>query len=72
MRGVSIVVIGQLGRGVQEAAVPWEVAGCRGRVGRRLLALASTGEGVELSVADVGQSGRWSGVVAGLRAPRGG
>lgn len=72
MRGVSVVVVGKLGGGVQEAAVAWEVAGCGGRVGRGLLALAPAGEGVELGVADVGQSGRGSWVVAGLRATGGG
>lgn len=72
MRGVSVVVVGQLGSGVQEAAVPWEVAGHRGGVSRGLLALAPTGEGVELGVADVGQSGGRPGVVAGLRTARGG
>lgn len=68
MRGVSIVVVGQLGSGVQEAAVSREVTGGRGRVSRGLLALAPAGEGVELGVADVGQSGRRSRVVAGLWA----
>lgn len=71
MRGVSVVVVGQLGSGVQEAAVPWEVAGHRGRVSRGLLALAPTGEGVELGVADVGKSGGGSRVVAGLGPARG-
>ena len=71
MRRVSVVIVGQLGSGVQEAAVPWEIAGHRGRVSRGLLALAPTGEGVELGVADVGQSGGGTGVVAGLGAARG-
>lgn len=68
MRGVSVVVVGQLGGGVREAAVSQEVAGDGGGVRRGLLALARTGEGVELGVADVGQSGRGPGVVAGLGA----
>lgn len=72
MRGVPIVVVGQLGSGVQEAAVSLEVAGHGCGVRRRLLALACTGEGVELGVADVGQSGRGPGVIAGLGAARGG
>lgn len=71
MGGVSVVVVGQLRIGLQEAAVPWEVAGCGDGVGRGLLALAPTGEGVELGVADVGQSGWGSGIVAGL-GPAGG
>lgn len=67
MRGVSIVVVGQLRVGVQEAAVPGEVAGRGGGVGgRRRLALAPAGKGVELGVADVGQPGGRSGVIAGL------
>lgn len=54
MRGVSIVVVGHLGGGVQEAAVSGELAGCWGRISRGLLALGPSGEGVELGVADVG------------------
>jgi len=72
MRGVPVVVVGQLGSGVQEAAVSREVAGHGGGVRRGLLALARAGEGVELGVADVGQSGGGPGVIAGLRAARGG
>lgn len=68
MRGVSVVVVGQLGSGVQEAAVAWEFAGHRGGVSWRLLALAPTGKGVELGVADVRKSGGGSGVIAGLGA----
>lgn len=71
MRGVSVVVVCQLGSGVQEAAVAREVAGHGGGVSWRLLALAPTGKGVELGVADVRKSGGGSGVVAGLGPARG-
>lgn len=70
MRGVAVIVVSQLGSGVQEAALSWEIAGDGGRVSRRLLALASPGEGVELGIADVGESGRGPGVIAGLRSAR--
>lgn len=72
MRGVSVIVVSQLRSGVQEAALSWEIAGNRGGVSWRLLALATTGEGVELSVADVGKSRRRPWVVAGLWPTRGG
>lgn len=72
MRGVSVVVVGQLGGGVQEATVSWEVTSCGGRVSRGLLALTPAGERVELGIADVGQSGRRSGVITSLWAPGGG
>lgn len=72
MRRVAVIVVSQLGSRVQEAALPWEIAGDGGGVSRRLLALASPGEGVELGIADVGKSRRGSGVIAGLRSARGG
>lgn len=71
MRRVSVVVIGQLGSGVHEAAVAREVTSHGGGVPRGLLALATTGEGVELGVADVGESGGGPRIVARLR-PAGG
>lgn len=71
MRGVSVVVVRQLGSRVQEAAVPGEVAGHRGGVCCGLLALAPAGKGVELGIADVGKSGGGSGVIAGLGSARG-
>lgn len=72
MRGVAVIVVSQLGRGIQETALSWEIAGDGGWVSRRLLALAAPGEGVELGIADVGESRRRPGVVAGLRSSRGG
>lgn len=72
MRGVAVIVVSQLGSGVQETALSWEIAGDRGRVSRRLLALATPGEGVKLGIADVGKSRRGPGVIAGLRSSRGG
>lgn len=71
MRRVAVVVVGQLGGGVHEAAVAREVRSHRGGVGRGLLVLASAGEGVELGVADVGESGGGARVVARLGPPRG-
>lgn len=71
MGRVSVVVVGQLGRGVHEATVAWEVTGHRGGVRRGLLALATAGEGVELGVADVGESGGGAWVIARL-GPSGG
>lgn len=72
MRWVSVVVVSQLGSGVHEAAVAREVASHGGGVCRGLLlALAATGEGVELGIADVGQSGGGARVVARLGSARG-
>ena len=90
MRGVAVVVVGQLlGARVQEpaaAAVPGEVPGLlqrgpgRGVALGQLLVLTAApfaaaaaapaaGEGVELGVADVGESGGGARVVAGLGPP---
>lgn len=72
VRRVAVIVVSQLGSGVQEAALSLEIAGDGGGVSWRLLALAAPGEGVELGIADVGKS-RWGpGIVAGLRSARGG
>lgn len=63
--GVSVVVIGELGRAVQQATVSGVISRrLKSRIGRCLLALCHPGEGIELGVGGMRHPGRRTGVIA--------
>lgn len=63
--GVSIVIVGQLGCAVQQAAISGVISrGLQSWIGNCFLALCRPGEGVELGISCMGHPGRGSGVIA--------